>query len=194
MAVALTNIVKSGFTQTNQIYYGASEISRVYWGSSLLWQKGGAFTPTWRNYTDGYMLMANYTPSSNVSVQSFKMKLTTNTSVYNYIVGIFTANGTKVISQTGTSNVSIVANGTIDSLTVYDHTITYPSPPSLTAGTSYFFVIGERYAAYKALTGESPNAGILGSAYGWSLTNATCNPAPIPTTPSVSLYLEVIPV
>lgn len=192
MATALTNIVMNGFTQTNSIYYGSSSIASVYYGSNIIWQKGGAFTPTWQNFTDGYMLMAQYTPSTNMSVSSFKMKLTTNTLVYNYIVAIYTATGNQIISQTGTTNVSIVANGTVDTLTVYDHSITYPIPPSLTSGTSYFFVIGERYATYKALTGESPNAGIMGQAFGWSLTNTTSSPAPISTTPSVSLYLQVI--
>lgn len=194
MAVALTNIVKSGFTQTNQIYHGANEIAQVYWGNSLLWEKAGGFTPTWQTYSSDYMMGVEYTPTSNITVSSFTMKLNKNAAVYNYIVSIYTTAGALVVSQTGTANVSIVANGTVDAETVYDHTITYPSGPSLTSGTSYMFIIGERYTAYKALTGDSPNAGIRGDVYAWSLGNTTCTPAPIPTTPTTSLYLEVIPV
>lgn len=190
---SLTNITKSGFTQTKDIYFGSNPIKEVYKNGFLIWEKSQPVTESWYNYTDGYMLMVEYTPVSNMTVDSFSMILDNNSAVHNYIVGIYTATGSNVTSQTGTSNVSIVAGDTLEGSVKYTHTMNYGGTgPSLTGGTSYYFCIGDRYAAYQALSSTADDSGQAGQAFGWSLVNTNTSPSPIQEISGVQLYLDVV--
>ena len=187
-----SNIVMSGFTQTNEIYVGSNAIGQVYLGNSLIWEKSSGTAETWVNYTSDQVMLVKYTPSVNMNVDSFSMIMDKNSSVYNYVACIFNSNGSKVIGQTGTAGVSIIAEGDLDGSTKYRHTKTYTGTgPALTAGQDYFFVVGERYASYKALSSTDDQAGDGYQAFGWSLSNTSTRPAP-PTAINETLYLKVV--
>jgi len=187
-----SNIVMSGFTQTNEIYSGSNPISQVYIGNSLIWEKTPVSGESWVNYTSDYLMMVKYTPSINMNVASFSMLYDKNSSVYNYVVGIFSSTGLKIIGQTGTVGVSIVSEGDLLTKTKYRHTKTYTGTgPALTAGQDYYMVLGELYSAYQAVSSTTDQSGAGYQAYGWSMVSTSTTPAP-PTAIGETLYLKVV--
>jgi len=166
-------------------------IEAYHWNGTdlnLVWQKGGS-SDTWVTYTDGYVFLAEYTPSVNMEVSSFKMIQNKNTPVYNYFHGIYVKSTLAPVSNSvivGMEGVSIVADGTYLGENKYIHTSTYStgSYPSLTAGVTYYFGCAERYAAYKILSGSNVAVNVAG----WSIGN---NPIQTPVSVATPIYLEV---
>lgn len=157
---------------------------------NLVWAKGAS--ATWITNADAYVIMAEYTPASNIQVSSFKMIENKGTPVYNYISGIYVKSTGAPVSnsvEVGTTNVSIVSDGTYLGENKYIHTKSYSagSYPSLTSGVTYYFVCAERYTTYKALSGSNVGA----QAYGWSLGQDTISGA---SALESNVYLEVIAV
>lgn len=168
-------------------------IEAYHWNGTtlnLVWAKGAS--ATWITNATDYVFMAEYTPSVNMQVSSFKMIQNKGTPVFNYIAGIYVKSTSSPVSnsvEAGTTNVSIVSDGTYLGENKYIHTKSYStgSYPSLTAGVTYYFCCAERYASYKILSGSNAGA----QAYGWSMTN---NPISGASSIGSNLYLEVIAV
>lgn len=169
-------------------------IEAYHWNGTtlnLVWQKGAA-SATWITYTTDYVFLGEYTPSVNIQVSSFKMIQNKNSPVYNYFYGIYVKSTLAPVANavgTGTSGVSIVADGTYLGENKYIHTKTYSTGayPSLTSGVTYYFGCAERYASYKILSGSN----VAVNAFGWSVTNNPIQPVVSVATP---IYLEVVAV
>ena len=161
-----SNIIKPGFSQCSAIYYGSLPIAQVYKGGTLIWEKtsGGVW-----NTIDGasYAYFYAYTPASNINVASFALKMSDVNMGYstNWMYGIYTLSGTTATPVTGACSfgnwigVSFVSQGTYLDKTMYLVSKSYSegSRPSLTSGTTYYFVLGERYSApspYYVLSGN----------------------------------------
>jgi hypothetical protein len=73
---------------------------------------------------------------------------------------------------TGSTGVTITNLGTIASATAYKFTKTYSSSnPTLVAGTTYYFYVGERYSTKSVLSGSYNSPGYV---FDWAIspTNA----------------------
>jgi len=169
-------------------------IEAYHWNGTdlnLVWQKGGS-AESWVTYSADYVFLAEYTPSANMEVSSFKMIQNKNGPVYNYFYGIYVKSTRAPVANavaTNNSGVSIVADGTYLGENKYIHTKSYSAGayPSLTAGVTYYVGCAERYASYKILSGSN----VAVNALGWSVGNNPIQPVVAVATP---IYLEVIAV
>lgn len=144
---------------TNIAYSDASavlgEAKKLYWGSTLIWSKS-----TWVANISGNALLVAFTPTQNMTVKSFSMVLSGNTN-FNYVSGIWTLSGTTLTPVTNactvsTTGLTITTGPTFDAKTAYIHTRTYDDTsgyPTLVAGTTYYFHLGDRYQSYYYLGG-----------------------------------------
>ena len=154
----LTNIIQDSFTQCADIAFVASNISHVYWhDGTLIWEKGTS--ATWIQNTAGMFSLTEYTPSVNMSVASFSRKMADMNTNYstNWACGIYTKSGsgypytaTPVLNSCSFgnfTNISFVFEQVYLSKNMYKVTKNYDigSRPELTAGTTYYFVLAEKY-------------------------------------------------
>lgn len=193
MAGELTHIVKTGFSQTNSIYYGSSSIASVYYGSNLIWQKS---TVSYSIVTasNGAILM-RYTPSNNVTLATITTYSQTTTT-YNYFAGIYLADGTTFSGVPGSSGVTIHTDApntiTVGGYNFYKHVKDYSGTgPSLTGGTAYYLYIGERYANSTRLSIDGNTSGAYADVYEWSLGNSSTTPAPLTPITGVTILFGV---
>ena len=137
--------------------------------------------------------MAEFTPSVNMSVKSFSMVLNNSTKDINYSYGIYvkTASGSDFVGVPVANSVgqnitgiTVTAGSILGSYTKYTHKKTYTTYPNLTAGVTYFFSIGERYASVNFLSGTN----VCRSCPDWSLGN---NPTAICPANSNKVFLSV---
>jgi len=137
--------------------------------------------------------MIEFTPSVNISVKSFSVVLNSSLKSTDYSYGIYTKTasgsdfvGVPVADSVGqnTTGVTVTAGSTLGSYTRYSHKKTYTTYPSLSAGITYFFIIGERYASASYLSGTSQ----CRSCPDWSLGN---NPTAVCPANTNTIFLSV---
>ena len=138
--------------------------------------------------------MIEFTPSLNISIKSFSVVLSSNLKSTNYSYGIYvkTASGSDfvgvpVANSYGQNNegITVAAGLILGSYTKYIHKKTYTVYPTLTAGVTYFFNIGERYALINSLSGTS----VCRACPDWSLSNNPTAVCPANTS-KVNLAIE----
>ena len=154
----LTNIIQDSFTQCPDIAFATSNISHVYWyDGTLIWEKGTS--ATWVQNTSGTFSLTEYTPSVNMSVASFSRKMADMNTYYspNWACGIYTKSGSgypytatpvlNACSFGNFTNISFVFEQIYLDKNMYKVTKSYDigSRPALIAGTTYYFVLGEKY-------------------------------------------------
>ena len=154
----LTNIIQDSFTQCPDIAFATSNISHVYWyDGTLIWEKGTS--ATWIANMNGFFSLTEYTPSVNMSVASFSRKLADMNTNYsaNWACGIYTKSGSSYpytatpvensCSFGNFTNISFVFEQIYLDKNMYKVTKSYDigSRPALIAGTTYYFVLGEKY-------------------------------------------------
>ncbi len=154
----LTNIIQDSFTQCPDIAFATSNISHVYWyDGTLIWEKGTS--ATWIANMNGFFSLTEYTPSVNMSVASFSRKLADMSTNYsaNWACGIYTKSGSSYpytatpvensCSFGNFTNISFVFEQIYLDKNMYKVTKSYDigSRPALIAGTTYYFVLGEKY-------------------------------------------------
>lgn len=197
----LTNIIQDSFTQCPDIAFAASNISHVYWyDGTLIWEKGTS--ATWIANMNGFFSLTEYTPSVNMSVASFSRKLADMNTNYsaNWACGIYTKSGSgypytatpvlNACSFGNFTNISFVFEQVYLSKNMYKVTKNYDigSRPALTAGTTYYFVLAEKYPPnpfFSLSDGYS-----VGYTDDWRVS-ATA-PFDVTTASGNQLYLEVI--
>lgn len=145
------------------IQYGSSVAKSIYLGSTLVWTAPA--TATWVKATSGNMYLAQYTASVNMTVASFSM-IHNIGSMYNGVCGIWTISGTTATPVTGAciakpSTVTVTTGSVLGAYTQYTYKQTYTTKPSLAAGTTYYFYVGERYIDQYDLSGSSVVPGYL---------------------------------
>lgn len=155
-------------------FTGASTVlnsaKSIYYGSTLVWT--APVSQTWIALSSGTCNLVAYTPTVNMTVQSFSLTFNSNSS-YNCAYGIWTVSGTTATPvtnacATGSTGVTITNLGTIASATAYKFTKTYSSSnPTLVAGTTYYFYVGERYSTRSILSGSYSSPG---SILDWSIS------------------------
>lgn len=197
----LTNIIQDSFTQCPDIAFAASNISHVYWhDGTLIWEKGTS--ATWVQNTTGMFSLIEYTPSVNMSVASFSIKMADMNMNYsnNWACGIYTKSGSgypytatpvlNACSFGNFTNISFVFEQVYLSKNMYKVTKNYDigSRPSLTAGTTYYFVLAEKYPPTPFF--------LLSDGYSVGYTDdwrvSATAPFDITTASGNQLYLEVI--
>jgi hypothetical protein len=175
MATTLNYINASSVSKSIKsiAYSNASAVlntaTKVYLGSTQVWS---ATTAAWvTGPTDGQTTyLAAYTPAAAMSVASFSM-IFSMSSNYNVAWGIYTLSGSTYTALansygTTTTGVTITAGAVLGTATEYTYTKTYTaSYPTLSAGTTYYFWVGERYQPYNLLNGSS---GCPGYAPAWA--------------------------
>lgn len=158
MTASLVYVNSSGVAKSiTSLCYGSSVAKSIYLGSTLVWQAPS--TASWIALPSGNTYLTAYTPTSNMSVSSFSVVHDCNT-VHNGICGIWTLSGTTLTPVTnacisGATGIAINAGSVLGSYTQYTITKTYTTKPSLVAGTTYYFYVGERYVAQHALSGSN---------------------------------------
>lgn len=185
-----SNVVINNITETSEIAIGINDINEVWMGGNLLWQKGGGTADSWVAASTDYVFMVEYTPSVTMTVATFSTIQDQGGPFYNYVAAIFESDKSQVSSMTGNSGVSIVSLGTVAGKEAYKHTKDYgTSGPTLTAGTTYYLGLGERYGVtHNALSNGDDEAGPGAKVLGWSLT---ANPCQSFVDVGADLYLEV---
>lgn len=186
----------STFGQADELYFGSSEIAQVYHGSNLIWEKTIA-PESWVSIL-GLIPLVNYTPTSTVTVTAVSVILSTNVPYYNFAMVIAEPDGTNIYNEQSTANLSVTAEGTLGAYTKYRHEITLGTPQILTAGSTYYIGLCERYigSGYQILSSTADQAGILSSTsagdgiYEWSVGNNPVQPNPI-TNGTDTIYLRV---
>lgn len=181
-------------------------IEAYHWNGTnlnLVWQKGGA-APTWIANISGNAYLYEYTPSSNMSVANFSVRMADINMGYasNWACGIYTKTGsgypytatpvTNACSFSDWTNVAFVFEQVYLTYNQYKITKTYlsGSQPSLTAGTTYYFLLAERYpspSTYQVLSGNASGA----YTDDWRLSAASS--FQVNTASANTFYLEVIP-
>ena len=149
---------------------------------------------SWITKPESYSgFMVEFTPSVNMSVKSFSMILNNDQKANNYSYGIYvkTASGSDfvgvpVTNSVGqnTTGITVTAGVVLGSYTKYTHKKTYTTCPVLTAGVTYFFSIGERYASANFLSGTN----VCRACPDWSLAN---NPTAICPVNQNKVFLSV---
>lgn len=167
------------------------EAASVYLGSLLVWSKA---TETWVANTSGNCFVASFTPTVNMTVASFSMILST-AQAYNYVRGIWRLSGSSAVPVTNAvflnaTNVTTENVGTLGANTKYKHTCTYPagSRPTLVAGNTYLFHLGDRYSNYSILSGGSSYSGYM---YDWAVS-ATSTITYVANGTASNIYLSVV--
>lgn len=190
MTASLIYVDGSGVQHSlSAIQFGSSVAKSIYYGGTLVWSV--PVTATWIKADAGNMYLAQYTPTVNMSVASFSMVHSVN-QLYNGVCGIWTVSGSTATPVTnacisGAANVVVTAGDVLGLYTQYTYTKTYTTKPTLVAGTTYYFYVGERYTDQYDLSG---NANVPGYLYDWAFSataSATFN------TPGISaIYLTVV--
>lgn len=193
----LTNIqYGSTFGQADEIHLGSNEIAQVYYGSNLIWEKT-APTESWYSIS-GVLPLVRYVPASNVTVTAVSVILSSNVPYYNFAMVIAESDGTNVYNELSTSNLSVTSEGTLGAYTKYRHEVTLGTSQNLTAGTTYYIGMAERYlgGGYQILSSSDDQADLLSSTsagdgiYEWSAGNNPVNPSTI-SAGSETIYLRV---
>lgn len=145
----------------------------LYYGSTMVWFAKPSSAAAWVVMPSGNAQLVAYTPTTTMSVASFSIILSINTN-YDLGWGIWTVSGSTAtpVSNacgTGTTGVTIVEGAPFSTSTEYMYTKTYTSGsrPTLVAGTTYYFYIGERYSQYSVVSGSSAAPGYV---YSWALS------------------------
>lgn len=175
---ALTNIKMTGFSQCNEIKIGSVDIAKAYLGSTLIWEK--ATSESYYSITPVNGVIAfSFTPTSNVNLTSITQYLNT-TENWGIVLCVYTLSGsvaTKIYSETGSSNTTIDAANPIvvSSTNYYKYTKTLATPLALTAGTTYYLLLWQRYISAKTIGITGNTSGSYIDMYEWECTNATVN-------------------
>lgn len=151
------------------VNFGGSNAQHIYLGSTLVWTAPS--TATWISAPSGNMYLAQYTPSANMTVASFSMIHSVN-STANAVCAIYTVSGTTATPVTGacisgTAGITITTGSVLGAYTQYTYKQTYTTKPSLTAGTTYYFYVGDRYVTQYDLSG---NSNVPGYIYDWAFS------------------------
>ena len=171
MAASIIYVDASGVQHSlTAINYGTSVAKSIYMGSTKVWTAPAS--ATWIPITtSGNMYLATYTPTSAMSVASFSMTHSTNTT-HNAVCGIWTLSGTTATPVTnacvsGTTGLVVTTGAVLGSNTQYTYTKTYTTKPALVAGTTYYFYVGDRYVTQSTLSGTAPSPGWI---FDWSFS------------------------
>lgn len=180
-------------------------IEADHWNGTTLnqvWAKGGS-SATWIQNTSGFFSLTEYTPSVNMNVASFSRRMAEVNQSYstNWAIGIYTKSGTgypytatPVTNSTlfgSWTGVSFVFEQVYLSKNQYKITKSYSagSRPALTAGTTYYFVMGERYPPNPYFT----LSGTYSCAYTDDWRVSASSAFDVTTSSSNLFYLEVVP-
>lgn len=169
------------------IQYGSSKATKIYLGSTLVWTAPS--TASWIACTSGNTYLAAFTPTVNMTVASFSM-IHSVASINNGIAGIWTVSGsmaTPVTSACVQTGITVTTGSVLGANTQYTDTVTYTTKPSLVAGTTYYFYVGDRYVTQSTLSGTALNPGYL---YDWAFS-ATSTASYVAGTLG-SFYLNVV--
>lgn len=145
------------------IQYGSSGAAHIYLGSTLVWTAPS--TATWILASSGNMYLAQYTPTVAMSVASFSMIHNLN-STSNAVCAIYTVSGTTATPVTnacisGTAGMTVTTGAVLGAYTQYTYTKTYTTKPTLSAGTTYYFYVGDRYVTQYDLSGNATVPGYI---------------------------------
>ena len=120
-----------------------------------------------------------------------KLVLDSKNTNYSYGIYVKTASGSDFVGVPVANSVgqnitgiTVTAGSILGSYTKYTHKKTYTTYPVLTAGVTYFFSIGERYASANFLSG----ANVCRACPDWSLAN---NPTAVCSANQNKVFLSV---
>lgn len=157
MAAGVSNIKLGDFTSCSAINHCNSSgtttnsISEVWHCNSSnvttkIWEKTVAYT--WMAFANGTSPGAVYTPTTNVTVNSYAMVLDVAIRSYNNMNIIWIESGTAPASLSATPVYSLVGDpsgATAFNGIGYKHYVTLASPITLTANSTYYFTIAHSY-------------------------------------------------
>lgn len=157
MTASLVYVDGSGVQHSiSSIAFGSSVAKSVYLGSTKVWT--APTTASWISMPSGNTYLAKYTPTTAMSVASFS-RISNVSTLHNGICGIWTLSGSNLVPVTnacasGSTGVTVTAGATTGTYQQQLITKTYTTKPALSAGTTYYFYVGERYVTQYTLSGN----------------------------------------